>query len=494
MQQSQLRKRDPNPKKRSPKTKYAQSADDSDIASSPDRATEPTTELPENASLAANTETNRKRGLLTEGSSQDDGRLTKKPRIAAGSGRFSSFFPPGAFGSNYPTAEDRAHARLRCQLWTDAYHCLKREETGLVDTYERILSLHLYEYGGSTLVIRSQKIDLKTLDPEEKQRLLKGIIEETFKRPETVASIQGCLHNSKENLKFVKRLFSSITEAAEEVAFPWLGVCLALKVLYIVRPKNISSILTRLELLLEPVTPQGFHREAAAFLTSRMSLYWYMSVLLVEDNRDEDFFIVEDGRDRLQECVIELYASALSWQMKTICTCYQQQENVPFQSLPSVNGCKKMKDDLRKKEEHITRLYSIPMALEILDQLKGLTYTAASNEVKIRDMHLGNAPNICPACGNLDPLIWGEEEWYHTSVMNVQDASSECPICMVIIRGFSAIVQPLDGRAKLEFLLPARGPFLVQYYPGNYINGEGSHTVEFYVQQGTCKLFGLLTT
>jgi hypothetical protein len=129
-----------------------------------------------------------------------------------------------------PTAETIAHARLRSQLWTDAYDRLEREEARLVDAYERILSLHLHEHARATATIESPDNDIKKMAPEERQLFLQDIIETTFKRSKSGAPAEQRVDNSKENLDFVKQIIDSIAVAGGELPFAWVGVCLALKV------------------------------------------------------------------------------------------------------------------------------------------------------------------------------------------------------------------------------------------------------------------------
>lgn len=238
-----------------------------------------------------------------------------------------------------------------------------------------------------------------------------------------------------------------------------------------------------IKFLLKPVTPQGFDREAVAFLISRMNRYWNMSALLIDENRKRSF--TKGSRDYLKKCLIELYTRALSWQMKSICAYYQQQANLFLQDLPSVSDWKEIKNDLLKKEWHVLNLTDDSTTWRIIYHLKGLANIATSDETKLRDIHLGDVPTVCTACGNLDPRIWGREN-YSTYVMDVQHASSGCSACMVIVKGFSQIVKPLDGRAQLTLSARKETSLRVHYHWG--VHGvEGARNLEFYIQQGMQK-------
>lgn len=142
------------------------------------------------------------------------------------------------------TVDVEAHKRLRAQLWTDAYGCLEREEPLLVDTYERMLSLHLSERVGAAAVTGPQENDLKIMGPEERQQSLEDIMENNSTRSKSSASTKSRLNESNENLEFVNELVGYIQAAGKEVAFVWVGVYLALKV-HINAIQSATNILTR---------------------------------------------------------------------------------------------------------------------------------------------------------------------------------------------------------------------------------------------------------
>lgn len=135
-----------------------------------------------------------------------------------------SFYP------NSPTAKVTAHTQLRIELWTEAYDRLEKDETHLIDAYRIILSLRLHEYSSASAVIVSQETDSKKIDPEEWQQILRDIIETTFKASKSGTSTKQPLDDCKENLEFVKQMINSITVGGGELAFAWVGICLALKV------------------------------------------------------------------------------------------------------------------------------------------------------------------------------------------------------------------------------------------------------------------------
>lgn len=228
-------------------------------------------------------------------------------------------------------------------------------------------------------------------------------------------------------------------------------------------------------MLFQPVTSQSLHHDVTAFLISKMNAYWHMSSLLMDENRT-----IETIGGNLENDIIRLYTTVLSWQMKSICAYYQQQWNMFLQDLPSVEYWNLVKHRLLSGEGAVFSNPGLENSWQVVHYLQGLANTGLSHEAKLRDMRLGCVPTICPACGNLDPRIWGTE-MHSTYVMDVRHAASECTACMVIVRGFIAIVKPLEEKAKL--IMTARQELSLIAFYEDYV-GKRSAAIEFFVRQG----------
>ncbi|KAI1357610.1 heterokaryon incompatibility protein-domain-containing protein [Xylaria arbuscula] len=372
--------------------------------------------------------------------------------------------------SRLPVVDTTAHTQLRTQLWIEAYNCLEKGNALLVDAYERILSLRLHEHPTVTAAIVSSENVVKNMDPEERQEFFQNIIETVFERSPSAVSTTQPLNYLQWNPEFVKKIISSITLGGQKVAFVWVGVALALK------------------FLLEPLTPDGFDREAVAFLVSRMNQYWDVSSLLLDENRSVQYRAAD--RNFIKTQVVKLYTSVLSWQMKSICAYYQRQANLFLQYPPPVSDWHELKNDLRQKEDEAVNRSSTTTAWRILYHFAASANSALSDEAKLRGLHSGKVLTICTACGNLDPSIWGAEN-YFTYVMDVQHASSECPACMALSKGFSAIIKPIDGSAQLTLTARKETSLKVHYHWGDH-GVDGSRNIEFYIQQGAYKQFDYL--
>ena len=237
MQPSRQRTGESKPRQPGQKKQSALSADDSDRKFSSDQAIDSTAELLEGMTLTANTETNRKAGLLSEDPSQDKRGSAKTPPNSTAGGEVSSLPSTRLFDLNSPAVESAVHTQLRRKLWTEAFESLKRGEPGLVDAYESFLSLRLDEdTGATTVAAATQKNNMENMELEESQQLLRDFTEKTLKKFETVVASKQYWNDSEENLELVNQVISSIRLGVEEVAFVWVGVCFSLEVRIIVIP------------------------------------------------------------------------------------------------------------------------------------------------------------------------------------------------------------------------------------------------------------------
>ena len=231
-------------------------------------------------------------------------------------------------------------------------------------------------------------------------------------------------------------------------------------------------------MLFQPVTSQSLHHDLTAFLISRMNAHWHMSALLMAKHS------TFGPHGELENRIIGLYTAVLSWQMKSICAYYRQQWNM-FVNLPGLEYCSPIEYPLLNNERDVFCFAGYESSWWVVHYVQGLANTALSQEAKLRDMHLGYVPIICPACGELDRRIWRSQ--YHTTCfMDVQHAASGCSACMLIVRAVIAIVEPLDERARLEMTGQNESSLKVRY---QHEGRDFAQVIELYVQQGMYNLF-----
>ena len=207
----------------------------------------------------------------------------------------------------------------------------------------------------------------------------------------------------------------------------------------------------------------------------------------MDENRTKRFNKV--SRDNLKRLIVELYTHVLSWQMKILCAYHQQQTNLFHQGIGPSRDWEKLKNDLRTKGRDILFIAGYSTAWGVIYHLETSGNSATSDEVKLQKMHSGDVPMVCAACGNLDPDIWGMGS-YSTYVWDVQCASSRCPICMVIIKGISGIVKPIDKAARLGLYPQKQTSLRVTYsYNRGVLGEEGFRNLEFYTEEGMYESF-----
>ena len=153
------------------------------------------------------------------------------------------------------------------------------------------------------------------------------------------------------------------------------------------------------------------------------------------------------------EAIITLYVTILTNQMKLICSWYKSQyPAVDFpQRLPQTCNWNINEDSFNdihfpfpkngqlnyQKQRHI-RCFKYQKNVSIV------------NGFRLRHLNGQNSSYICPACGNLDPEVWGGGRW-GIYLAQLQHHSLECRACKIIIRGLAeaAKSKPLCGDVEL---------------------------------------------
>ncbi|RYO86463.1 hypothetical protein DL766_008196 [Monosporascus sp. MC13-8B] len=203
--------------------------------------------------------------------------------------------PPAPAASSQPLSSDTAPTiqDLPEQLWNRAYDDLKEEESGLVDTYKKLLSREL-EGDPSSTDLTSQKNEIEQKNPEMRRDQMSRLVTAGLKKIKKEAKIKGNIEEGMQPLSSAKGVIDTVIKAYPEASFTWAGVCL---------------------------TEIRANREGIAYVVFRMEWYWQLSKLLLNENKD-------DGksaglRNKLEKYVIDLYKALLSYQMKSVYSYYR---------------------------------------------------------------------------------------------------------------------------------------------------------------------------
>ncbi|KAI0430738.1 NACHT domain-containing protein [Xylaria sp. FL1042] len=172
-----------------------------------------------------------------------------------------------------------------------AYDNLKKEESGLVDTYERLLS-HELEGDPSSTDLKSQKNEIEQKNPDMRRDQMSRLVAAELKKIERETKIEENIGAGMQPVSYAKGVIdNTVVNAYPEASLAWAGVCCAL------------------QMLANLITETRANREGIAYV-----------------NRDDG----ESAglRDELEKHVIDLYKPLLSYQMKSVYSYYRSRRVV----------------------------------------------------------------------------------------------------------------------------------------------------------------------
>ncbi|KAI1357159.1 NACHT domain-containing protein [Xylaria arbuscula] len=289
---------------------------------------------------------------------------TPAPSSTTASAAPSSSPPPAPAASSQPVSPDTAPTiqSLPERLWNRAYDDLKEEESGLVDTYEKLLSREL-EGDPSSTDLTSQKNKIEQKNPEMRRDQMSRLVTDGLEKIERETKIKGNIEEGMQPLSSAKGVIDTVVKAYPEASLAWAGVCCAL------------------QMLANPITETRANREGIAYVVSRMEWYWQLSRSLLDENRD-------DGksaglRDELEKHVIDLYKTLLSYQMKSVYSYYRSRHVVFWRDVIKLDDWAGTLEAVHSAENTVREDSAAYSTESIKTHLDRLAKTAKSLEEKL---------------------------------------------------------------------------------------------------------------
>ncbi|KAI1776814.1 NACHT domain-containing protein [Hypoxylon cercidicola] len=248
------------------------------------------------------------------------------------------------------------HPTLQGRLWTDAYDGLKREQPKLVDAYERLLSRELGEGNLSSTDEVSQKNDIDQANPKTRQIQFDRLLQAGLKKTEKEAAVKQNIQEAMDVVDTVKDWINQAVKSVPEAAIAWTSVCFVL------------------EILANPIDEAVANRDGIAYVVSRMNWYWNLSHLLEDNPSDRSAGL----RGELENQIIELYKSLLSYQMKSACLYYRNRLLVILRDVVKLDDWENTLQSIKDIESTIQRDFDTFTNSEINDHLRKLATTAES--------------------------------------------------------------------------------------------------------------------
>ncbi|KAJ0136869.1 Uncharacterized protein HZ326_20131 [Fusarium oxysporum f. sp. albedinis] len=246
------------------------------------------------------------------------------------------------------------------RLWTRAYESVKNDSRELVDAYEKILRRELGGFDPAGNPGAEDDQDDIELPRTQMARLIQAGLEKTGR--EAVAKRQ--MGEGMRVISSVRDLIGTALKHAPEAAAAWGGVCVLLQVLE------------------NPAQEAGANRDGMVYAVSRMDWYWELSTLLPGANRTTAAL-----QDQLELHITTLYEQLLSYQMKSVCSCYRSRVAVILRDIVKFDNWSNALQSLKDAEETVQRdinAYAVQTIRTTLDSLDG---QAAFRRTQLQDIH-----------------------------------------------------------------------------------------------------------
>jgi len=204
---------------------------------------------------------------------------------------------------------ESAGAILPEELWDRAYDDLKANESKLIMAYEKILSRELDVDAHGSVAFELQTNRIEQTEPTIRRSQMRKLAQAGLQKTDKEAKAKQKIGDAMQVVLSAKETVSSAIEAIPQAALAWTGVCFALQI------------------LLNPADESKANRDGIVYVMSRMDWYWSLSKLLFKENITKvDRQSFRELQCELQNRVVDLYKTLLSYQMKSVCSYYRNRQ------------------------------------------------------------------------------------------------------------------------------------------------------------------------
>ncbi|KAL7809859.1 WD40 repeat-like protein [Trichoderma aethiopicum] len=224
------------------------------------------------------------------------------------------------------TACSSAPTGLAERLWDRAYDGLKTSDSAsaLIQAYERILSRRLSGQGFDTPVTATDQNIIAQHDTHARRAQMRQLIQDGLDRTAREAKIKQSIGDGINLVLFAKNIISSSIQAAPQAGLAWAGVCVGL------------------EIIQSPLTAMKANRDGIDYVIKKMDWYWTLASAVLENKSNKSG--LSDVRQELETQVVDLYATLLSYQIKSVCSYYR---NRGFALLRDIAGLDDWNGDIK---------------------------------------------------------------------------------------------------------------------------------------------------
>ncbi|RYP18338.1 hypothetical protein DL767_009858 [Monosporascus sp. MG133] len=252
------------------------------------------------------------------------------------------------------TTSEAANPGFPGRLWTDAYDAIKEDDPRLVGAYKMVLHREL---GGESNAADIREGGDDPTDAELPRTQMVRLVEAGLKKTENEAAAKYKVQEGMRVVSSVKELVGTALKHAPEAAAAWGGVCLLLRA--------------------------SANRDGMAYVVSRMNWYWNLSGLLLEENQERAAGL----RGELGKHVVALYKEFLSYQMKSVCSCYRNRAAGFFRDVVEFDNWAGAVQSIKDAEKAVQQDIDKYSTQDIRMSLSNIAKQAQSQCTHLQDIH-----------------------------------------------------------------------------------------------------------
>ncbi|KAL2140827.1 hypothetical protein VTI28DRAFT_3191 [Corynascus sepedonium] len=268
---------------------------------------------------------------------------------------------------------DNTTASLPARLWDRAYDDLRREESELIELYEKILSRQLQDGPGSA-VPESQPNTIARDDADARRRQMARLIHAGLDKTGREAKVKEGLGVAVDVVLSSMNVISSAIQAVPQAALAWSGMCLAL------------------EMFANPISATEANRKGIDYVVKRMDWYWSLSGSLLKDLPDHagEFSGV---RREMENQIVDLFKTLLLYQIKSVCSYYRNRGLVYLRDMIKLDNWDADLGAIQDAEkcfgDHAQK-YIIQQATSYLEQLARHTMKQEKDQECLKNLRLSD--------------------------------------------------------------------------------------------------------
>ncbi|TEA12808.1 Vegetative incompatibility protein HET-E-1 [Colletotrichum sidae] len=217
------------------------------------------------------------------------------------------------------------------RLWNQAFEDLKANNPEVVGAYEKLLSARLLDIESFPNTQTENRIQACE---QERWKQMKELVLAGLRKTEKDAAIRQKIGEGIRIMGPTKAVIEKSLQTNPQAAIAWVPVSFAL------------------EILANPFTEPGIHRDGLSYVVSRMEWYWNLVDLLLDNNS------LDPGiglRSEVEKRITDLYQKLFLYQMKSICRFYRSRSVIFFRDTFKVDDWDTQVKDIKTAELVVIR-------------------------------------------------------------------------------------------------------------------------------------------